>query len=120
MKKSLICISCPLGCTLDVIYEPNKIVSVEGATCKRGQKYAEKEIFDPERVVTSTVKVMGASINFLPVKTDTTVKKGLMNQVMKKVFEIKVEAPIKVGEVLCKNIADSGANLVATRSLSAV
>jgi CxxC motif-containing protein len=119
MKKSLICISCPLGCSLDVVYEPNKIVSVDGATCKRGQTYAEKEIFDPERVVTSTVKVVGASIDFLPVKTDTTVRKEMMTEVMKKVFEVKVKAPVKVGDIICKNIAESGANLVATRSLEA-
>ncbi|MCF7790807.1 MAG: DUF1667 domain-containing protein [Victivallales bacterium] len=119
MKKNLICISCPLGCSLDVIYEPNKIISVDGATCKRGKAYAEKEIFNPERVVTSTVKIKGASIDLLPVKTDTTVGKCLMKKVMEEVFRIEVKAPVKVGEVICKNIAGTGANLVATRSLEA-
>ena len=117
MKKSLICISCPLGCSLDVEYDKNRIKKVDGATCKRGLKYAEKEIFSPERVVTSTVRITGGVIDFLPVKTDSTVSKKLMTKVMKEVFRIKVASPIKVGDVICSNIAGSGANLVATRSL---
>ncbi len=117
MRKSLICISCPLGCSLDVEYDTNHITKVDGATCKRGHKYAEKEIFNPERVVTSTVRITGATIDFLPVKTDTTVSKKAMSKVMEEVFRINVKAPVKVGDILCSNIADSGANLVATRSL---
>ena len=120
MKKSLICISCPLGCSLDVIYEPNKIISVEGATCKRGQIYAEKELFNPERVVTSTVKIIGASIDYLPVKTNSTISKKLMNDVMEKIFKVSVKAPIKIGSVICKNIANSGADLVATRTINVI
>ena len=119
MKKSLICISCPLGCNIDVVYEANKIVSVDGATCKRGQAYAEKEIFNPERVVTSTVRIKNAAINFLPVKTDKTVSKTEMTNVMEKVFKLEVSAPVKVGDIICKNIAETGANLVATRTLPA-
>jgi CxxC motif-containing protein len=120
MKKSLICISCPLGCNLDIKYEKNKIISVEGATCKRGNTYAEKEIFNPERIVTSTVKIVGASIRFLPVKTDNAIPKKIMEKIMKEVFKITVHAPIKVGDIICKNIAESGANLVATRTLDAI
>jgi len=116
MRKSLICITCPLGCSLDVEYDTNHITKVDGATCKRGEKYAEKEIFSPERIVTSTVKITGASIDFLPVKTDKTVSKKIMSKVMEEVFRIKVKAPVKVGDIVCSNVADSGANLVATRS----
>lgn len=116
MKKSLICISCPLGCSLDVEFEGNKIISVDGSTCKRGQAYAEKEIFNPERIVTSTVKISGAKIEFLPVKTDKTVSKDCMAEVMKEIFKIHLKAPIKVGDIICKNIAGTQANLIATRS----
>jgi CxxC motif-containing protein len=117
MKKSLICISCPLGCSLDVEYDADHVIKVDGATCKRGDKYAEKEIFNPERVVTSTVRITGAPIDFLPVKTDRTVSKKVMTKIMEEVFRINVKTPVKVGDVLCKNIAGSGADLVATRSL---
>ena len=117
MRKSLICISCPLGCSIDVEYDTNHIIKVDGATCKRGQQYAEKEIFNPERVVTSTVKINGAIIDFLPVKTDRTVSKKMMTKVMEEVFKITVQSPVKVGDVVCANVAGTEANLIATRSL---
>ncbi|HJO95566.1 MAG TPA: DUF1667 domain-containing protein [Victivallales bacterium] len=120
MRKSLICISCPLGCSLDVEYGENSIIKVDGATCKRGQKYAEKEIFNPERVVTSTVRIKGAAIDFLPIKTDSTVSKEKMFQVMKEVFNIQMEAPVKLGTVVCENVCDTGVNLVATRTLTKI
>jgi len=116
-KKALICISCPLGCGLDVQFDQSHIIKVDGAGCKRGEKYAAKEIFHPERVVTSTVKICGASIGFLPVKTSTSVSKKLMFEVMAEIYKLKVTAPIKMGDVICKNIADSKADLIATRSL---
>lgn len=117
MKKSIICISCPLGCNLTVEYSDTAIISVTGNACNRGPKYAEKEIFSPERIVTSTVKIIGAKMPLLPVKTDCSVSKAKMFDIMKEIFKIQVEAPIKRGDVICKNICDSGANLIATRTL---
>ena len=117
MKKTLICITCPLGCSLEVEYNKGQILNVDGATCKRGNKYAEQEIFNPERVVTSTVKIIGASIDLLSVKTSKSIPKHLMSKVMKEIFRIQVKVPIKVGDILCENVACSGADLVATRSI---
>jgi len=116
MKKNLICINCPLGCLLEVEFDNKSIISVVGASCKRGNKYAEKEIFSPERTITSTVKINGASTRFLPVKTDKAVPKKYMFQIMDEIFKIEINAPIKLGDVIVKNIRESGANLVATRT----
>ena len=50
MKKSLICISCPLGCSLDVEYDKNRIkklmeLPVSGGLSMRKKKYlAQKEL----------------------------------------------------------------------------
>jgi CxxC motif-containing protein len=40
-----------------------------------------------------------------------------MFDIMKEIFKIQVEAPVKRGSIICKNICGSGANLVATRTL---
>jgi len=63
------------------------------------------------------VKIIGARIPLLPVKTDCSVSKGKMFDIMKEIFKIQVEAPVKRGSIICKNICGSGANLVATRTL---
>lgn len=118
MKRSIICISCPLGCNLSVEHDDKVILSVTGNTCKLGPKYAAKEVFAPERVVTSTIKIEGAKIPLLPVKTDRSVSKDKMFDVMKEIYKFKVKAPVKRGDAICKNICNSGADLVATRTLN--
>lgn len=117
MKKTLICITCPLGCNLEIEYDKEQILDVKCAGCKRGIKYAEQEIFNPKRVVTSTVKIAGNKIALLPVKTDVPVPTNLMSKVMGEIFHIKVKVPVRLGDIISENVANSGANLVATRTL---
>ena len=117
MKENLLCISCPLGCQLEVEFSKKKILSVKGNSCKKGVEYAEKEIFHPERIVTTTVKISGASLPLLPVKTEASVAKELCFKVIESASKLQVKAPVKRGEVLIRDILKSGVNLVATRSV---
>ena len=120
LKEDLICISCPMGCNLEVTYDDKKIIEVKGNTCKRGVQYAETEIFHPERIVTTTVRVLGAAIGFIPVKTEKTVPKELTFDVVKRACKVSLRAPVKVGDVVVKNILGTGVNLIATRSLASL
>jgi len=117
MKKELICINCPQGCNLNVEFDENKIVSLEGNECKLGIKYAEKEIFDPVRMVTTTVCVVNGEISLLPVKTSCPVDKSLTLKIVKEVSKIKVAIPVFVGDILVKNILNSGVDILATRTV---
>lgn len=56
--KELICIVCPKGCHLHV--DENEDYRVSGQGCARGAEYGKKELTNPTRVITSTVKVRGA------------------------------------------------------------
>lgn len=119
-KKNLICINCPMGCELDVIYATGKIIKIEGNTCKRGITYAETEIFHPVRIVTTTVRVKNCAIPFVPVKTKKPVPKKIAFKIIKRAAEITLHPPIKIGDIIVKNIIDSGVDLIATRSLACV
>ena len=56
------CISCPLGCPLKVeTDQAGNVIQVTGNTCKRGEIYGKKEVTATERMVASTVKVVGGS-----------------------------------------------------------
>ena len=46
MNRKLTCIVCPIGCVLEVHYNDNEILSVQGNLCPRGRDYAEKELFE--------------------------------------------------------------------------
>ncbi len=117
MKKEIICISCPNGCTLEVDVEKGKVISVKGSECKKGLEYAKNEILNPLRFVTTTVKITGASLPLLPVRTSKAVPRGLCQKIVKKAAKIEVKSPVKIGQVIAPDILSTGADLIATRSL---
>ena len=59
-KRELTCIGCPLGCAITVTLEGGEVKDVAGFTCKRGKEYACKEVTNPTRIVTSTVRLTGS------------------------------------------------------------
>ena len=111
MKKTLTCIECPIGCLVTVEMEGESILSVTGNACPRGKAYAENEVTCPRRIVTTTVRLENGEM--LPVKTNRGVKKEEVFTVMEKIKKIRCAPPIKIGDVLYKEIAD-GCDLVAT------
>jgi CxxC motif-containing protein len=115
-ERKMICISCPIGCRLTVTEENGEYV-ITGNQCKRGEVYGKKEMTNPTRVVPTTVKIRGARLRRLPVKTHIPLAKPLIFEAMKLINEVEVEAPVKVGDVVIENILDTGVNIVATRSM---
>jgi len=113
-KRELICISCPLGCMLTVDIENGEVVNVEGNTCPRGKAYAEKEVINPTRIVTSTVRVTGGDRPLVSCKTAADIPKGKIFEVAKALKKIDAKAPVKIGDVLVENVADTGVAIVAT------
>ena len=117
MKKEIICINCPMGCSLEVTYDTDKIISVKGNECPGGKNYASKEIFHPERIVTTTVRIKGAAIPNLPVKTERSVPKGIGSKIVQAASKITVTAPVKTGDIIIRDVLGTGVNLVATRTV---
>ena len=39
---------------------------------------------------------------------------------MKEIDAVRVQAPVRIGDVMIENVVDSGVNVVATRNISAV
>ena len=112
--KSIICINCPLGCPLTVGIEDGKVVSVEGNTCKRGETYAVKEITNPSRTVTSTVKVVGGERPVVAVRTKTDIPKDKIFACMEAINAAEVTAPVKIGDVVISDVCGTGVDVVAT------
>lgn len=112
--KQLICITCPRGCHLEIDEET---LEVKGNACPRGKEYAVNELTNPLRVITSTVKIVGAELARLPVRTDKPIAKRLMFDVMKELDKVSVSHPIKRGDIIISNILGSDVNIIACRDL---
>ena len=118
MKKELICIVCPMGCYLTIAYLGTKISDVSGNRCKVGLEYAEKEMSNPERTLTTTVKVKHGHLPLVSVRTNKPIPKGRILDAMNLLAKVEVEAPIKIREPIIQNIFDTGVNVVATKNIS--
>ena len=111
-KRELICINCPMGCTLTAEMTPDG-VKVSGNTCPRGEKYAIAEITHPTRTLTTTVRVGNRDDVFLPVKTKTPISKEKLFEAMRVLSTVRANAPVAIGDVIYPSICGE-ADVVAT------
>lgn len=116
-KRELTCIGCPLGCQITVELENSEVKSITGNTCEKGRIYAEKEVTNPTRIVTSTVKVQGGSKDFTSVKTKSDIPKSKIFDVMKDINKAVAKAPVAIGDVIIENVAGTGVEVVATKAV---
>ena len=115
MKRNIICTSCPMGCEVEIEIEDGKVITTKGNTCKRGAVYAEAEFFHPERVLTTSVKTN--TDKRLSVRSVSPLPKEKIFECIDVLSKIVVDAPIEVGDVICKNILETGVDIIATRQI---
>jgi CxxC motif-containing protein len=97
--------------------EGKEVVSVSGNTCKNGEKYAKKELTNPTRIVTSTVRVAGGTLGMVSVKTSSDIPKGKIFECVKELQAIDVSAPVTIGQVIIEDVAGTGVSVVATKNV---
>lgn len=115
MTRGLTCIGCPMGCELTVEVEDGAAVSVTGNTCKIGENYAKTEVIAPVRTVTTTM--LSESGKPVPVKTAAQIPKEKIFEVTEAVKNARAKLPVAVGDVLLRDAAGTGTDIVATKSV---
>ncbi len=116
--RELICIACPTGCQLRATIEDGRVTAVEGNSCRKGEEYAAHECITPTRILTTTVRVKGAALPVLPVKSERALPKSVIKKSMEALDRVVVSAPVNIGDVIVKNILGTGINIVSSRSLN--
>ena len=120
--RNLICIVCPMGCSLEVDDSGGKdALYVTGNKCQRGKDYAVEEIRAPKRVVTATCAINGqarvSSIKRVPVKTATPCPKEKISALLQDIYKVKITLPVKMGDVVIADWNGSKIDIVAARTL---
>lgn len=108
-NRNLTCIMCPLGCQLTVLKDGDNI-TVTGNNCKRGEIFGKEEVTCPMRIVTSSVKT---EKGVRACKTSKPVPKSIIFEVMKEIEKLRLKNA-KFGEVVIKNVLNTGADIVIT------
>lgn len=117
-KRILTCIVCPIGCTINVQVKGSEVIGIEGNTCARGKEYARDEAVAPKRTVTTSVLVTGGQMPLASVRTTGPVPKARIKAVMDAVRKKVIKAPVAVGDIVVKDVAGTGADVIATRSVA--
>lgn len=115
--KSMTCIICPMGCTMEVTTEDDgvqkRVVKVVDNNCPRGPEYVKKELLNPTRTLTTTIEVTGGKQVLVPVKTKGEVPKAQLMNCMQVIRRACVAAPVKRGDILIHDILGTGVNVIA-------
>ncbi|MEM2636995.1 MAG: DUF1667 domain-containing protein [Candidatus Korarchaeota archaeon] len=118
-EQEFICIVCPVGCLLKVKKEDNTL-KVIGARCQKGIEHAKEEATAPKRLLFGFVVLENTDHpRVLPVRASGLIPKEKMIEASKNLANIKVKAPIKMGEVIIKNFLNLGVDIIATRDVDA-
>ena len=75
---------------------------------------------DPQRMLTSTVRIEGGELPLLPVVSKTTLPKGKILDCAAALRGVTVQAPVKTGDVIAANILGLGVDIVASRDMDKI
>ncbi len=115
--EQMTCIICPMGCSMEITLLDDgcekKVLSVKDNSCPRGEQYAVKEIRFPTRTLTTTVAVVNGMQSLVPVKTVSEIPKNLLFSAMEILRRIKIEAPVKRGQIILRDLLGTSIDVIA-------
>ena len=110
------CIVCPRSCHIR-IEKVEDGWSMEGNQCKRGETYAINEMTEPMRMLTTTVRIIGAVLNRMPVISNGEIPKASIQKALKELYDLTIIAPVTCDQVVWEDLAGTGVSVLAARSL---
>ena len=113
--REITCILCPVGCKAIVTTENEEAPKVESVECPLGEDYVLRELRAPMRDFFTTVRVKEAKVTILPVRATGPIPKGKIAECASELAKIRVDSPVKMGDVIVKNILNLGVDIIATR-----
>ena len=117
-EKEITCIVCPIGCKILVRSEETRLDILKGNKCKKGVEYARNEVFDPRRMLTSSVLVKGGEWSLVSVKSTHPVPKEKIFPILQEIQKTTINAPVKSRQIIIKNVANTGIDIIATKTVN--
>ncbi|MHA1820215.1 MAG: DUF1667 domain-containing protein [Promethearchaeota archaeon] len=116
-SKDFVCTICPNSCRLHIeVRSPNELV-VSGFTCPKGMEFGKQEFLEPKRMLITTMKIKNGVLPVIPVRSNKPIPKEMIFKAMEEVNNTEVKAPVKMGDVLIKNLFNLNVDVVASRDM---
>ena len=117
MKRTFTCIVCPNGCEIEAEYEGTEVLSVSGNLCPKGKTYVTQELVDPRRTIATSVRVLGGTLPLVSVRLTGAIPKARIFDVMKEIDRQTLTAPVRIGDVVIKNVLGLDSDVIATKNI---
>ncbi len=115
--QEMVCVTCPIGCRMELELEDGDIKAVQHNSCKRGVEYAQQEYYDPKRMVTTTAAVSNGILQRVPVRTSAPVGIQHIHALLQAVYTLTIEAPLPIGTPVIENFGETGVDVLTTRNV---
>jgi CxxC motif-containing protein len=112
----MVCPVCPKSCLLSVT-DNSENIFVENNRCDKGPEFAKKELTNPERMLTSTMRVYLGELPLVSVRSDQPVKKNELRALIKQLDNMVVPAPVFSGQIIVSALGENKVNIIATRTI---
>jgi len=116
MTEQLTCIMCPIGCEL-LVEKQDSHLSITGHKCDKGLEFAREEILDPQRNLATSIPIHGKDFKMLSIRLSKRVPRPKLFAILQEIATLRPTPPIKRGQVLIKNVLQTGADVIATRTV---
>ena len=117
MKKQFTCIVCPNGCEIEAEYQGGRVLSITGSLCPKGAAYVTQELTDPRRTIATSVPVKGGALPLASVRLTNAIPKDRIFDAMREINRCTLTAPVRVGDVVIKNILGLDSDVIATKNI---
>jgi len=97
------------------IYNDN--LKINNHLCNKKDNLTKLNIDSKCDIFTTVVRIKGSDCNVVPVKSSRPLNKSLWLECSKVLSRIHVGAPIKLGDIICKNILNTGVDIICTKSI---
>jgi len=118
-QREFICVTCPVGCSIQAEVEGDKLISIRGHACQRGEAFVREELTAPRRMLTTTVRVRNGRLPLVPVRSSGPVPKGLMFEIARVLRDVELQAPVEEHQIVVENILDCGMDIITSRRMEA-
>ena len=119
MNRVFTCILCPNSCDIEIDVKDNVILRIDGNGCARGKEYVEQEIINPLRIITTSVLVDGGELPLVSVRLSKPIPKSRIYEVMAEIKKQRLTAPVKMGDIIIRNVSGTGSDVIATKNIAA-
>ena len=119
MTRTFTCILCPNGCEINASAEGGGLTGCEGNRCPRGREYVRQELTCPMRNIATSVTVRGGTLPLCSVRLTGPIPKEEIFRAVSAIHAVSLEAPVRRGQTVLRNLLGLGVDVIATRAVLA-